>query len=172
MATEILSEAEYMEMRNLPQALDSEVKSYLAAANALILNQLNWSVSEEGTEFLEVFNRRDRYFINNLQATKISKFHIITDPSNNMADRCHILDSGRLYISPPVPSGMYKITYDADTIEWAQDLKLAVALTVEYWEKHEYRNSRSFGGENITFMNQITGLPKHIMTIVNSHRII
>ncbi len=172
MATEILSEAEYMEMRNLPQALDSEVKSFLAAANALILNQLNWAIKEEGTEFIEVFKGRDRYFIDNLQATKISEFHIVTDPTNNMASHCHILDSGRLYLSPSVPAGMYKIKYDADTVEWPEDLKLAVALTVEYWEKHEYRNSRSFGGESITFMNQVTGLPKHIMTIVNSHRII
>lgn len=169
---EILTEAEYKEMQNLSKPLESDVKAFLAAANSLILNQLNWATGENGVEFIEVFKGRDKYFIDNLAATKISKFSPITDPENNMASRCHIVGTGGILISPPVPAGTYKIEYDANAVTWSEDLKLAVMLTVEYWEKHEYRNSRSFGGENITFMNQTVGLPKHVMTIVNSHRII
>lgn len=169
---EILTEAEYKEMQGLSKPLESDVKAFLAAANSLILNQLNWAVADNGAEFIEVFKGRTKYFINNLAATKVSKFHMVTDPENNMASRCYLLDAGGLMISPPVPDGMYRIEYEANEEDWPQDLKLAVMLTVEYWEKHEYRNSRSFGGENITFMNQTVGLPKHVMTIVNSHRII
>lgn len=169
---EILSEAEYKEMQNLSKPLESDIKSFLVAANSLILNQLNWAVADNGTEFIEVFKNRTKYFINNLAAKKVSKFYQVLDPSNDMAERCHILDVGALLVSPPVPEGTYKIEYEAENVEWPQDLKLAVMLTVEYWEKHEYRNSRSFGGESVTFMNQTVGLPKHVMTIVNSHRII
>lgn len=172
MATEILSALEYKERRGLHQDLDPEVVSFIAAANALILKQLNWQVEENGAEFIEILKGRDRYFINNLSATKIKSLTLLTDSSTNHADKCYILDSGRLYISKSLAPGMYKIEYDAESTTWPEDLKLAVALTVEYWEKQEYRNAKSFGGESVTFMSQTVGLPKHVMTIVNSNRII
>lgn len=170
---EILSKEEYAKIYAPAKGvLNEEVTQLLASANALILGQLNWDIKEDSGEFIDIFEGRNKYFINNLTTTKIKSFTNVTSPGSEFADRCHLIGSGRILISPPVPKGTYKITFDAEATEWPEDLKLAVALTVRYWEKQEYRNDKSFGGESISFMSQNTGLPKHIMTIVNMHRIV
>lgn len=167
---EILTKEEYRLMKGLKKPdLDSGEEEILLAANETILNQLNWEIRDNSTN-INITSGRKRYFTTFEGATKISKLFNVFDPETDYANTAIIDKTGTVTLKNSIPTGMYTLEVDMDNIVWSHDLKLAVKLLTDYWFKQEYRNSKTFGGETVSYTTQATGLPKHIMTIINSHR--
>ena len=45
-----------------------------------------------------------------------------------------------------------------------------VLFLVDHWVKKDYRESRTFGGETVTFNTTKSGVPEHIRTIIEVYR--
>lgn len=153
--------------------IDETTKQYILSANAAITAYLNYPTNT--SETISVYRNRTVYFLENPLITQITSIIRVGDPiygpSEPVSPTSYFLqDSGKLVFTSSLPDGYYIINYNESDFTVTEDLKLAAFMLVQYWEKAEYRDSKSFGGETVGFTTQSTGMPKHIRTILELYR--
>lgn len=150
--------------------IDPKIEALITAANAHITAYLN--ISDKTKEYLRVFPNRATYFLKNTNATAIKSIKARGADDSTEFDYPYFLDEvGTLVFDGNIPpAGVYEIEFEASNFEISEDLVQAAFLLVSYWDKEDFRDSRTFGGETTAFTSQATGMPKHIRTILELHR--
>ena len=166
---EILTEDDYRIYAGLKRPeVDPKVQQLIKAANAHVIKYLNIETSPISK--IQVNRNRDTYFLDAIEATSIASVTRMgsTEPVDMGS---YFLQAPGVLVFTTIPiEGWYTVVTDSDPLAVTDDLKTAVYLLVQYWDKNEYRDSRTFGGETVAFTNQNTGMPKHIRTILELYR--
>jgi hypothetical protein len=145
--------------------IDMQIK----AANALITSALGISSDTTGEDLLDVRPARTKYFLSSPTISTITDIERISGPGGLPAYR--LFKGGILMFSSPPDAGTINVSYDDAGIgEIGPDLKLAGCMLVEHWNKREYRESKTFGGETMQFNSTKSGIPEHIRTIIELYR--
>lgn len=170
---QFLTYEEYQTLSELKKpTLDNVTKQYIDAANAHITAWLNWDDST--SQVIRVISTRDTYFLDNVQASAILSVNRYGTTDNPIDPSNYYLQKPGQLVFINIPSnGVYTVEVVPSDITGStvgKDLKTAAILLVNYWSKNEYRNSKTFGGETVTFTTQSTGMPKHIRTILELYR--
>lgn len=166
---EFITEADYIRIQGLQRPdISSSTKAFILAANSFVTDWLNFE-SDSGT--IELFNNRVKYFL----SPGVSSIDSITDlngiPVNTSVYT--YLGDGVLYFTSTPPAGMYRISVTTGSFNGGtvpDSIKQAVVMLVEHWEKKDYRESRSFGGETVQMTTKTTGIPSHIRSILELYR--
>lgn len=170
---ELVTKEEYIEFLGLKRPeLDSEVEQALAAANSFVSNVLNVAAPESG--YLEIRAARNKYFLDSPIITTIESIVGVETKQEISSDTYEYMGNGTIYFFKVPRPGLYKVTYGSIGIDGGipADLKQAVCMLVDYWTKKEYMESRSFGGETVQSPSSVTGIPKHIRTIIELYRVL
>lgn len=166
---EILTLEDYRTLAGLKRPeVDEKVVALIAAANAHIFKYLNIDVSDSVN--IQVRKSRDTYFLDAIFANNIESITPLNSTESISESSYFLQAPGTLKFTAIPAEGWYSVKTVSTDFTPTDDLKTAVFLLVQYWDKNEYRNSRTFGGETTAFTSQNTGMPKHIRTILELYR--
>lgn len=163
---EFLSVEDYRKLNNLSRPeIEQDVVANIKAANAFVTRWLNFT---EEDEYFEIYPNRNKYFL----SPNVSAVTELRDLDNNLVTGYTFIGNGTIYFPrPPTVGMMVKATATYGTFTTVpDDIKSAVNMLVQYWQKKEYLESRTFGGETSQFTTKTTGIPTHIRSILELYR--
>lgn len=170
---ELLTHDDYRKLAGLKRPeIDPKIEMLIAAANAHVTAYLNYT--DKTTEYINVTRNRNTYFLDSVLADGIISVTRRKSPDQTYepvySSDYFLEDGGKLVFDIVPPAGYYEVVLSNGELTVTDDIKNAVFMLVNYWDKNEYRDSRNFGGESVTFTTQNTGMPKHIRTILELYR--
>lgn len=150
--------------------VESSIKAMIKAANALVTQLLGYDDSSIVTDLLNAKPARRKYFLTSPTAAKIISLKI-NDRLIENPEQYQLYSGGILLLKFTPTEGFMEVTYEQYELNPVpDDLKLATCLLVDYWQKQDYRQNKTIGGETIAFNTTKSGVPEHIRTIIEVHR--
>lgn len=168
---EIITIDDYRDYAGLKQpGVTGELALQIKSANALITSAMGYSNAVTGNEdILYTKPARTKYFLSSPSASKITK--ATHETMGDITSSLNLRQGGVILAPRNLPAGDLVVEYeDGGMLTIPDDLKLAAILLVEHWNKKDYRESRTFGGETVQFNSRKSGIPEHIRTIIELYR--
>ncbi|APT41142.1 hypothetical protein vBKpnAMK4_00011 [Klebsiella phage vB_Kpn_AM_K4] len=149
--------------------LESNIPMLIKAANALITQLLGIDDTANVVDVLPTKPARKKYFLSSPVPSTITKI-TINDQEIDKSQYKNYPD-GTLLLKFSPPEGYMEVEFtQTGFTSIPDDLVLAACFLVDHWVKKDYRESRTFGGETVTFNTTKSGVPEHIRTIIEVYR--
>lgn len=149
--------------------LESNVPMLIKAANALITQLLGIDDNDNVTDVLPTKPARKKYFLSSPVPSTINKLTINEREVDSSSYKNY--PDGTLLLKFSPPEGYMEVEYtQTGFTKIPDDLVLAACFLVDHWVKKDYRESRTFGGETVSFNSTKSGVPEHIRTIIEVYR--
>lgn len=141
----------------------------IGAANTLMTQLLGIDDTKDVVDVKPTKPARKRYFLSSPVTSTVTKMLINDreiDPS-----QYKVYPDGAILLKFSPPEGYMEIYFTQTGFTTVpDDIKLATCMLVDHWFKQDYRESRTFGGETVTFNTTKSGVPEHIRTIIEVYR--
>lgn len=146
------------------QNLDQELTTLLNGVNAFLTNIVF------DLELKELEKESNKPVTFTLETNVAASDLIIHDESDNTISGLrgkygtYTLDNeeftGRFFVQIPTPSDVHP------------ELKMAALYLVRHYRKSEYKDSMSSAGQSVTTVSLSSNIPKHILALINPHRVL
>ncbi|ATS94103.1 hypothetical protein P13BB106kb_p119 [Pectobacterium phage DU_PP_V] len=149
--------------------VEANIPHLIPAANSLVTSLLGLNISANQVDLLPTKPSRRMYFLTDPTASQITKMTIGTTEIS--PEQYKLYPDGKILLNFNPTEGYMDVEYEVGGLNPVpEDLKAAACMLVEYWNKKDYRSSRTFGGETIDYASNTAGVPEHIRAIIGVYR--